>query len=120
MRCAVVLLVFLAVNGSAQYRRRVPIEPTNPSGAVKDVQGTLHGKLKLITNKEIVFQNGDDQSVSVRRTRKTRFMKDGKEIKPSSIEPDTAVSIDVVQDIDLKPMAITVTVDSARKASAQQ
>ena len=84
------------------------------------MQGTLHGKLKQITSKEIVFQNEDDQSVSVRRTRKTKFIKDGKEIKPSNIDQDTAVSIDVVQDIDLKPLAVAVTVDSPKKDSAPQ
>ncbi|MGI8741620.1 MAG: hypothetical protein ACR2NN_03420 [Bryobacteraceae bacterium] len=124
MRIRKLLLIALALLIPAVYsaqtahprtRRGASPKFDSPTGTYKDLAGTFHGKLKDITGKEIVIENEQNQIVSIRRTRKTRFLKDEREIKPSEIARDTSVTVDAAEDIDLKPMALTVTVDSAQK-----
>lgn len=86
----------------------------------KGVVGTFHGILKHVTKQEIVIQSNEDQTVSIRRSGKTKFFKDGREIKPSEIARETPVSIDAIEDIDWKPLAIGVTVDSQPKKAAEK
>lgn len=90
-----------------------------PGGAYKGLAGTFHGALKDLNGKEIVIESDERQTVSIRRSRKTKFFKDGKEIKPSDIAVDTPVSIDAAEDFDLKPTAISVTVDLPKKAGGK-
>lgn len=72
---------------------------------------TFEGTLKMLTRKEIVIQLQSDQTLSIRRDRKTKFLEKGKEIKPESIEVGTPLAIDVKEDLDLKPMAVRVVVN---------
>lgn len=96
----------------AQRRRSAAPKSAGPDAGVnKDLAGTFHGTLKELTKKEIALQTAEDQTVVIRRSRKTKFFKDGKEIKAANIALDTAVSVDAIEDIDLKPIAVTVTVD---------
>jgi hypothetical protein len=123
MRVARIALAGLLIAGtaSAQYYPYPRVRRSNPKttgipGANQEVAGTLHGTLKQLTNKEVVIENQDKQEVVIRRTRKTKFLRNGKAIKPSDMDMSTAVSIDVVEDVDLKPVAVTVSVDSATAA----
>lgn len=121
---AVALLVpaiLMAQTGYGRARRGASPKAPTPTGTYKDLAGTFHGKLKDISGKEIVIENGENQVVSIRRTRKTKFLKDEHEIKPSEIAHDAAVTIEASEDIDLKPMALTVKVDSVpNKAEEKQ
>lgn len=69
---------------------------------------TFQGRLKLITGREIVIVAENDQTISIRRTRKTKFLRGGKEIKPSDIAPGAPLTVDVVEARDLKPEAVGV------------
>jgi hypothetical protein len=109
---AVMLPVLLQAQGYP--RRRAPGSP-GPLGSYKGVAGTFHGKLKSVSSKEIEIQNADDQLVTIRRSGKTKFFKNEKQIKPSEIEPETAVTIEAVEDMDLSILAVTVTVDPPPK-----
>lgn len=128
MRTSKVLLLFVFVLGSLTYgqtrntrerRSASPRQGLNTT-AVKDLAGTFRGTLKDLTSKEIVIQNEEIQTVSIRRNRKTKFLSDEREIKASEIPLDTPVTIEATQDIDLKPMAISVTGDSVPKNAPEK
>lgn len=128
MRTYKLVLLLLLVLGSLvcgqsrsprERRSASPRQGLNTS-AVKDLAGTFRGTLKDLTNKEIVIQNEESQTVSIRRNRKTKFLREDREIKASDIPLDTPVTIEAAQDIDLKPMAITVTADSAPKNASKE
>lgn len=107
------LLIPSCVSGqtrSTRERRSASPGPGPSTGAVKDLAGTFRGTLKDLTNKEIVIQNDENQTVSIRRNRKTKFWRAEREVKASEIALDTPVTIEAAQDIDLKPVALTVTV----------
>ena len=84
------------------------------------VAGTFHGKLKDLSAKEIVIENGDDQLVTIRRSGKTKFFRNKKQIKPSEIEPGTSLTIEAAEDADLSILALTVTVDPPPAKSNQK
>jgi hypothetical protein len=51
-----------------------------PDGATPPV--SIRGVLRSINKKDIVIDTGDDQIVTFKRTKKTKFLKGAKEIKP--------------------------------------
>ena len=71
----------------------------------------------MVDNSEIVLQLEGDQTVSIRRTRKTKFVRDGKDVKPSDIAAGTPLEIDVTEGPDLKPVALKVVVKAAPPAT---
>ena len=102
----------------AQRRRsNAPRSEGLGAGVNDNLAGTFHGKLKDLNGKEIVLQTAEDQTVVIRRSRKTKFWRDGKEVKASGIEVDEMVSVDAVEDVDLKPIAVRVTVEKTRGGS---
>lgn len=94
-------------------RRVAPGTPVPP--AYKDVAGSFHGKLKELSSKEIMIETDDDQTVSIRRSRKTKFLQGKKSIKPSDIDLETPITVDASEDADLKLTAVNVTVDPPPK-----
>ena len=123
--CRIVLLLCFGIASlsygqtrNARERRSAVPRPDPNAASTKTLAGTFRGTLKDLTSKEIVIQNEEDQAVSIRRNRKTKFLRDEREIKASEIAPDTPVTIEAAQDIDLKPMAITVTADSTPKKTS--
>jgi len=78
---------------------------------------TFRGTLKILDNQEIVLQLEADQTVSIRRTRKTKFLRNDKEVKPSDIAVGTAIEVDVTEGPDLKPVALRVVVKATAPAS---
>lgn len=121
---AVILAVLFAIgaygkSGYPRSRRNASSKET-PSGAYKGLAGTFHGTLKDVNAKEIVIESDEHQTVSIRRSRKTKFFKDDREIKPADIPANTPVSIDAAEEMDLKPTAITVTVDSQQTKTSQK
>ena len=73
----------------------------------------------MMTHKEIMLQLQTDQTVSIRRDRKTKFLENDKEIKPESIAVGTPLAVDVKEDIDLKPMAVRVVANPAPPKSSE-
>lgn len=114
---AAVLPALLLAQYYPRPRARVPGTP-NP-GAYKDVAGSFHGKLKDLTSKEITLETDDDQTVSIHRSRKTKFLKGTQTIKPSDIDLETMVTVDATEDVDLSLTAVSVTVDTPRKSEGK-
>jgi hypothetical protein len=116
-----VLLMTAALVAQGRYSRRgAGNSSTSPQPTYKGLTATFHGKLKELTKKEIVILNDDDQTVSIRRNGKTKFLSnDGKEIKPTDLETETLITVDVSEDNDLKPTALKVTADPAQKPKEQ-
>jgi len=112
-------VILLGQTGYPRAQRRASPKSTTAAGAYKGLAGTFHGTLKELSGKEIVIQSNENQTVSIRRSRKTKFLKDDREIKPSEIPLNTPLSIDATEDIDLKTVAISVTVDSPEKTRAK-
>jgi len=75
----------------AQYGRRAvrTIGPNNgvPADIVPPIE--MRGKLREIDKKKIVIEAGEDQSVTFKRSKKTKFLKGAKEIQPDDF-PDGA------------------------------
>ena len=78
----------------------------------KAAVGIFQGKVKQLNNKEIVIENDLNQMVSIRRSHKTRFVKNNQPIKPSDIDLETPVTIDASDTGSLRLLARNVSVDS--------
>jgi hypothetical protein len=109
----IVLPAILSAQGVYRTRRGAPGTPVPP--AYKDVAGSFHGKLKELTKKEIMIETGDDQTVSMRVSGKTKFYKGNEPIKASDIDLETLVTIDASEEADLKLTAVNVIVDTPKK-----
>jgi hypothetical protein len=96
-----------------QTRRSVA--PGTPHPPAYNVAGSFHGKLKELNSKEILIETEDDQTVSIHRSRKTKFLKGKESIKASDIDLETMVTVDASEDVDLKLTAVSVTVDPPPK-----
>jgi hypothetical protein len=109
------LLVSTAAEAQTAYPypqgRRGIISGTPTTGAYKGLAGTFHGTLKHLSNKEIVIQNDDDQTVVLRRSKKTKFLMDDKEIKASAVAMNTMVTVEAAEDADMKPIAVSLSID---------
>src|SRR5579859_5759796 len=70
--------------------------------AYKDAAGSFRGKLKGLSEKEIMIENGDHQIVSIRRSRKTKFLSGKNAIKASDIDLETLVTVVAGEDSGLK------------------
>jgi hypothetical protein len=98
------------------YPRRTIIPGTPKPGAYKGVAGSFHGKLKDLTSKEITLETDDNQTVSIHRTRKTKFLKGTQTIKPSDIDLETPITVEATEEpADLSLTAVSVTVDTPKK-----
>jgi hypothetical protein len=122
-RSAAITLLFLlpalllGQSGRTRARRNGgQISPGTPD-AYKGVAVTFHGKLKDLDKKQIVIETDEDQTVSMRITGKTKFLKNDQAIKPTQIDLGTPVSIDASEDTDLSILALNVIVDSPAKKS---
>ena len=83
--------------------------PAKPNfTAYKDAAGSFRGKLKGLSDKEIMIENGDHQIVSIRRSRKTKFLNGKDAIKASDIDLETLVTVVASEDSGLKLTAVSV------------
>ena len=105
MRPAALALALFLLSGSApleaQYRRR-PAQGSSARKAGTDVLATavasFKGKLRAVDKKEIVIQSEEDQTVTFHRSKKTKFLSGGKEIKPEDIPLESVVTVDASKD----------------------
>lgn len=95
--------------------RRIAPGTSNPSAY--NVAGSFRGKLKELTNKEIMIETDDNQLVSIHRSRKTKFLKGDQTIKASDIDIETPVAVDAIEEVDLSLTARSVTVDTPKKSA---
>jgi hypothetical protein len=79
--------------------------------AFKGVVVTFRGALKKLTKKEIIVELVDSHELmTFRRNKATKFLDNDAEIKPGAIDFESVVSVDASEDVDLKLMAISVSV----------
>jgi hypothetical protein len=78
----------------------------------KAAAGTFRGKLKLLSNREIVIENDSKQMVSIRRSHKTKFLMNNQPIRPSDIDLETPVTVDATESASVSLLAVNVRVDS--------
>ena len=78
---------------------------------------TFRGTLKSIDKKDVILTLTEkDQEVTFHRSRKTKFLKDGKEIKPATITPGTTVSVEAKRDALGNIDAVNVIVEAQPKS----
>ena len=89
---------------------------TPKPGSFKTIAGSFHGKLKELTGKEITIETGEDQLVTLHRSRKTKFFKGKQEIKASDIDVGTMVTVEAHEEpADLSLTALAVIVETPKK-----
>ncbi len=96
-------------------RPRIVGNTRSTGGVNQQPAVTFHGTLKQISNKEIVIETDEQQEVSIHRSRKTRFLKEDKEVKPAEVAPGTVVTLDVTKAPDATLMALNLFVDPPKK-----
>ena len=114
---ASVLLCVACLN--AQHGRRGGSAGSSVSAPpLKGITITTHGVLKQLTKKEIMIHTDEDQVMIFRRSGKTKFLQDGRDAQPSDFDLESLVTVDAVEDNDLKLLAIAVRADSSKKKDA--
>jgi hypothetical protein len=81
----------------------------------KTAIGVFHGKLKQLTNKEIVIQNQANQIVSIRRSHRTKSLRNNEPIRPTYIDLDTPVTVAATEESSVSLVALNVSVDIGHK-----
>jgi hypothetical protein len=89
---------------------RGAIPPAQPNQPVfKDLIVTFQGVLKNSTKKEIIVELDENhQLMTFRRTKDTKFTEKGIEVKATTIDLETHVTVDAQQETDSKFKAVTV------------
>ena len=118
---AVWLACLLCLSTNAQYGRgRRGTGVASGPQHIKGLVVTLHGSVKKLTKNEILIQSDEDQLVTLRCSKKTKFSDADGEIKRTAIDLESKVTIDASEDNDLKLMALTVMVDAADKKTLEK
>ena len=74
----------------------------------------FHGKLKQLTDKEIVIENQSKQMVSIRRSRQTRFLRNNEPIHPTDLDLETPITVEVTERKRILA-ALNVSVDTSAR-----
>ena len=122
MKLAALVALSLMVLGPlaipAQYRRRGVYNNNNGAvmpGPVADVSIDVQGVLKGLSKKELLVETGEDHTISLRRTSKTKFFREDKQVKADDVALEEKVSVEVAQDKDAKLMAVMVKLGAPGK-----
>lgn len=117
-------VVVLSIYGQYPYprtRRGGPGAAAPPgASAPKGVILVFKGKLKVLDKKKIVIETEDTELLTIKLTGKTKFLSDGKTIKPAEIDLEAPLTVDVNQDTDASLLAVNVTVDSPDKKAEEK
>jgi hypothetical protein len=96
-----------------QYSRRRSVA-TATAGPYNGPAVSFNGTVKALTKKEIIIDlDSEEESLTLRRSGKTKFFKDDKEIKAADIPVGTHVTLDATRDGDQKLSALKVMVAPA-------
>ena len=71
--------------------------------------------MKGLSKKELLVETDQDHTISLRRTSKTKFFREGKEVKAGDVALEEKVNVEVAQDKDAKLMALTVKLGAPEK-----
>src|SRR5439155_14805718 len=85
---------------------------------------TVTGMLRLLNDKQVVVEAKDTRIINLKRTDRTKFMKDGDEMKPSFFKPGDHLLIEATQDNEGFFFAVNVIFEkegsAAERADASQ
>jgi hypothetical protein len=114
------LLLALTAALPGQYARRRPSVATATAGPYNGPAVTFNGTIKALSKKEIIIDlDAEQESLTLRRSGKTKFFKKDQEIKAADVAVGTHVTLDATRDGDQKLSAIKVMVGTpAAKATA--
>ncbi len=113
---ALALVLLMTATVQAQRGRRGSGGgATAQAGPIRGLVMVAHGTLKQVSKSTILIQTDDDRIMTIRRSRKTRFLADGHEVKANEVDLETAVSIEMSEDGDAKFTAFAVKVDPVQK-----
>jgi hypothetical protein len=110
-----IVALLCAISLPAQRGRRGAATSTVSAPPLKGVTISFHGTVKEVTKKEILLQADDQQLMTFRRTSKTKFVDGDQNIKGNEVDLDSPATVDVVEDNDLKLLALTVKLDPSQK-----
>ena len=69
---------------------------------------SMRGTLRVLDKKQIIIDAGEEQVVTFRRVKKTRFLKGAKQISESEFHPGAAVLIEATRERDGEFDAVNV------------
>jgi len=117
----VILLALCVLPLAAQHGRRGGSTAAAASPLpIKGVTVTSRGTLKQLNKKVILIEAEDNRLMNFRRSGKTKFWHGDQEIKPSDIDLESQVTVDAVEDNDLKLLAVNVRLISPQKSPAPE
>lgn len=91
----------------------------NGSGKLyKNAIGIFRGKLKQLTDTKIAIENQSNQMVSIRRSRKTKFLRNNEPIHPAEIDLDTPIIVEAIEEKG-SLAALNVSIDTSATRSDQ-
>jgi hypothetical protein len=106
--------------GTYGRRTRGAANTTN-AGVYGGPAVTFQGNLKSLTKKELrIDLDSGEESLVFRISKKTHFLKDGKDIKPGDVPVGTNVAVDAARDPDQKFSALNVIVSPPKPKPADQ
>jgi hypothetical protein len=118
-KCLLALALASLLSGQTQppgrQSRQSKKQPQNKISDLETPVATFQGTLRSIGKKEIVLDLPEDQSIAFHVSHKTKFVKDAKAIKPSTIAAGTPLTVEGKRDLLGNVEAVTVTVDSNKK-----
>jgi len=119
IRPATLFLTFVALIAvvcplSAQHRRAAGGGSTVSPAPLKDVIISFHGTLAELSKKDVQLVSDDNKLMTMRRSSKTKFLSGDQEIKAKDVGVDDKVTIDAVEDNDMKFLAVAVRLDAVQ------
>jgi hypothetical protein len=98
----------------AQHRRAAGGGSTVSPAPLKDVIISFHGTLAELSKKDVQLVSDDNKLMTMRRSSKTKFLSGDQEIKAKDVGVDDKVTIDAVEDNDMKFLAVAVRLDAVQ------
>jgi hypothetical protein len=122
---AISVLLFMSLAAGQYSRRSRGGVATATAGPYSGPAVTFHGTLKAVTKKEIILQldaaeQSEEQSLTLRRSGKTRFFKNDQEVKAAEIPAGTPVTLDATRDGDMTLSALRVMVSQPPAKPAEK
>lgn len=111
LRVSALLLIAGLTICPAQYRTRrgggtAPPANTGYNGPPV----AMHGVVRSLNKKQLLIDDDQGETQTVRITKKTKFIKDKKDVKFSDVPPGETVTVEVTKDPSQKLVAVDIEV----------
>ncbi len=111
--------------GQGGYSRRRPSTASASAGPYTGPAVTFKGTLRVLDKKEMILdldssaEQTDEQSLTLRRTGKTKFFLNDREIKATDVPPKAHVTVDATREGDSKLAALKVMLGADKPAEGK-